>query len=205
MLEDSLDYSERLDVSDIQWDQTIDLASGNAITAAVRRNEGSGEEGMTSFNNNLIRPSAYVGMVPQLVEFDITRAGSSAMGGNAGSLIGPGGNGQVQWYAGILKYETAINESTSEIEVTVSAEPIEYGGFNIFPADRIEQGQKSLVAAGVVYPEGATWTVDEGRTTSATVTVGRASACSTRTPSRSRITSAREPLVLPRMPRTWAT
>jgi len=171
-LESSLEYSERLDVSDIQWDQTIDLANGNAITAAVRRNEGSGEEGMTSFNNNLIRPSAYVGMVPQLVEFDITRAGSSAMGGNAGSLIGPGGKGQVQWYAGILKYETAVNESTSEIEVTLRAEPIEYGGFNIFPADRIEQGQKSLVAAGVVYPEGATWTVDEGRTTSATVTVG---------------------------------
>ncbi|MDH4031070.1 MAG: hypothetical protein OEU49_09500, partial [Chromatiales bacterium] len=174
-LEHSLEYSERLDVLEIQqiqWDQTIDLANGNAITAAVRRDKGAGEQGMTSFNNNLIRPSAYVSMVPQLVEFDITRAGSSAMGGNSGGPIAPGGKGSVKWYAGTLEYDEAVNASTGEIEVTVRAEPVEYGGFNILPADRIEQGQKSLVAAGVVYPEGATWTVDEGRNTSATVTVG---------------------------------
>ena len=170
-LENSLEYTERLKVPDIEWDRTIDLANGNAITAAVRRDKGDGEEGMTSFNNNLIRPSAYVSMVPQLVEFDITRAGSSAMGGNGGGPIEPGGRGQVQWYAGILKYETAINSSTGEIDVTLQAEPVEYGGFNVLPADNIKQGQKSLVAAGVVYPKGATWTVDEGRTTSATVTV----------------------------------
>jgi hypothetical protein len=53
---------------------------------------------------------------------------------------------------------------------TTRVGPIEFGGFNIMPADKVKQGQKGMVAAGVIYPQGSTWTVDEGSNTSASVT-----------------------------------
>lgn len=36
--------------------------------------------------------------------------------------------------------------------------PIEYGGSNLTPPDRIKQGQKGAIGALVIEPEGATWT-----------------------------------------------
>ena len=47
--------------------------------------------------------------------------------------------------------------------------PIEFGGFNISPADKVKQHQKGMVAAGAIYPKGSTWTVDAGTHGAATV------------------------------------
>jgi len=39
----------------------------------------------------------------------------------------------------------------------LTASPIEFGGFNLNPADKIKQGQKGLIGAGVIEPVDATW------------------------------------------------
>ena len=42
----------------------------------------------------------------------------------------------------------------------VTATAVEYGGSNLTPADKIKQGQKGLVGALIIEPEGATWPND---------------------------------------------
>jgi len=160
-----------VDASQINWDSTRDLANGNALTAAVRRERGSGLQGMTSFNNNLLKPSAHVGLYPQLLELDVTRDYGMNVGQNGGNgTVVPGGQKTYRWYAGHIGL--SIGQGKRGPEGTVVATPIEFGGFGIMPADPIKQGQKGLYGAGAIYPEGSTWTVDAGGTTSATVTDG---------------------------------
>jgi hypothetical protein len=153
------------------FDQTLDLPNGNALQAIVRRNAGAGAKGMTTFNNNLMQPSAWVGMHPQLVEYDITRGDGTSIGQNGGDgLAAPGGQTVYEWYAGVIQMD--ISEAKRNRSVTLSATPIEFGGFNITPADPIKQGQKGLIAAAVIYPEDATWDVDsDGDNSRMTATV----------------------------------
>jgi hypothetical protein len=161
--------AEVIAADDVSWDQTLDLPNGNALAATVRRNAHAPGGGMTSFNNNLMQPSAVVGLHPALVEYDVTRSDGSSVGQNGGdSLVAPGGQIKYQWYAGHI--EQKIDDSGKKREITLVATPIEFGGFNILPADKIEQGQKGLIGAGVIYPPDATWTLDAGSNTSATVT-----------------------------------
>jgi hypothetical protein len=42
--------------------------------------------------------------------------------------------------------------------VNLVATPVEFGGVNLQPADKIKQGQKGLVGALAVHPQGSTWT-----------------------------------------------
>jgi hypothetical protein len=152
------------------FDQTLDLPNGNALAGAVRRKAGVMGEGMTTFNNNLMQPSAYVGMHPALVEYDITRSDGTNVGGNpADQTAAPGGQASYQWYAGHI--EQQIDDSGAKRKVVLVATPVEFGSFNILPTDKIEQGQKGLIAAGVIYPVGATWSVDAGSNTAATITM----------------------------------
>jgi hypothetical protein len=152
------------------FDQTLDLPNGNALAGMVRRKAGMAGEGMTTFNNNLMQPSAYVGMHPALVEYDITRSDGTNVAGNpADQTAAPGSQAFYQWYAGHI--ELQIDDSGAKRKVTLEATPVEFGGFNIMPTDKIEQGQKGLIAAGVIYPQGATWSLDAGSNTSASVTM----------------------------------
>jgi len=168
----------------VHFDQTLDLATGNAIPAAVRRDRGVAPNGMTSFQSNLMQPSAYVGLHPQLLEYDVTRSDGSNVGRNAGNqLANPGGKRKYQWYAGNINAKLTMGTTTTTTgkgkkkktetkktrNVELVATPIEFGGFNLMPADKVEQGQKGLIGAGVIYPEGANWAVDSGTTASATV------------------------------------
>jgi hypothetical protein len=56
--------------------------------------------------------------------------------------------------------------------VDLTATPIEFGGFGLSPADRIKQGQKSLVGGMSVAPKDATVKVDADSRAQATVTAG---------------------------------
>jgi len=159
-----------LEATTANFDQTNDLATGNALAAMVRRDPGAGVEGMTSFNNNLMQPSAWVGLHPQLVEYDITRSDGTNVGQNpANQAVAPGSLTTYQWYAGHIDLQ--VNTGGKKPTATLVATPIEFGGFNIMPADQIEQGQKGLFGAGVIYPYGSTWEVDTGTNTAATVTL----------------------------------
>jgi manganese oxidase len=143
-----------------------DLATYSTLLGVVKRDRGAGnDQGSTTFNQNLIRASSYVGLHPQLVALDVTQHSGRIVGANPlrGQLVAPqGGNpvpgtsaaAQYQWYAGDL------NGPLVSGQVAIAATPIEFGGFNVQPADPIKQGGKSLVGAMVVHPQGATWVED---------------------------------------------
>jgi len=155
-----------------RFDQTNDLSNGNAIGAVVRRERGEGTQGMTSFNNNLIQPSASVGLYPQLLELDVTRSLGINVGQNpANQAVEPGSQQTYVWYAGHIGLDVGVGKG-GKVEGTLTATPVEFGGFGLIPTDPIEQGQKGLYGAGAIYPADSSWAVDAGGTTSATVIDG---------------------------------
>jgi len=154
----------------VSFDSMPDLAVGNPFPAVVRLNRND-PQGMTSVQTNLLAPSPFVGLHPALVEYDVTRSDGVMVGqnpGDRGSIVGPGEQSTYQWYAGHILARPSSSGTTTRT-FTLEATPVEFGGFNITPADKLEQPQHSLVGAGVVYPPNATWTVDKGTNTVASV------------------------------------
>ncbi|EHR73476.1 hypothetical protein BurJ1DRAFT_4690 [Burkholderiales bacterium JOSHI_001] len=159
-----------------------DLATFTILEGIAKRDRFHAE-GSTTFNNNLIRPSAYAGLHPQLVAFDVTRHDGMPVGRNRANdqFAAPGGVTTYKWYAGDIGGQP-VNGS-----VTLVGTPIEFGGSSLLPADKIKQGAKSMVGQLVVQPAGSTWSETtqvadrQGGTgtrltrTQATVTVGSAS------------------------------
>jgi len=163
--------------SGVKFDRMPDLATGNATTAMVRRDDVTNDaiQGMSSFQTNLMAPSACVGLHPSLVEYDVTRGDGTAVGQNNPSqeILCPNQTqNQYRWYAGHIdpQLKTLGKNAKRPKEFEYVATPIEFGGFNIMAADKLEQGQKGLIGAGVIYPEGSTWTVDDNTNMAATVT-----------------------------------
>jgi hypothetical protein len=156
---------------DIYFDSMPDLATGNAITGIVRRDRDN-PQGMTTFQSNLMVPSASVGLHDALIEYDVTRSDGTNVGRNqAQQTAGPGEQRTYQWYAGHIEPRPTSGPNNKR-NIELVATPIEFGGFNIMPSDKLEQPQKGLLGAGVIYPAGSDWSVDPGTTTVATVTSG---------------------------------
>jgi hypothetical protein len=109
---------------------------------------------MRFFNNNLIRPSSNVGMTPQLVEYDITRSDGVNVGINPVQTAAPGQTRAYVYYAGDLQEDIAIQLGGLRL-ATVNATPVEFGGSNLVPADKVKHGQKGLVGSLVIEPAGA--------------------------------------------------
>ncbi len=166
-----------------------DLGSLQVLPGTVKRDR-DGQEGSTTFNYNLMRASSHVGLHAQLVEYDVTRSDGTNVGQNPVQTVAPGGSKTYQWYAGDLGLQAvdgkarrlggardasalaAIAGDASSNRVNVIATPVEFGGFNLTPADKIKQASKGLYGAAVVLPQGALWTEDAGRRAAATVTAG---------------------------------
>jgi len=147
-----------------------DLAGVNTLLQVVNRDRDP-VNGLTTFQNNLIRPSSYVGLHTQLLAYDVTKDDGVVVGGNGlGDIVPPGEFKKYTWYAGHLSMEL---EGGGKIRVTPT--PVEFGGVNLQPADKIKQGQKGLVGALAVHPKGSTWTNDPGTRAAATVSPGAAS------------------------------
>jgi manganese oxidase len=140
-----------------------DLAGYNTLLQMVQRDP-KDPQGVTTFNNNLIRPSSNVGLHPQLVEYDVTKHDGANVGVNRVQTVAPGGQITYRWYAGDLDFQKAGNG------VNIVATPVEFGGANLMPADKIKQGQKGMVGALIIEPRLATWTEDPGKRAAATVT-----------------------------------
>ncbi len=141
-----------------------DLAGFNTLLQMVNRDRVN-PQGLTTFQNNLIQPSNWIGIRPQLVAYDITRADGSAVGRNGDAqLIPPGSNTTVQWYAGDIDYVRAGNQ------VELVATPVEFGAAGLIPADKVKQGQKGMVGALIIEPAGSSWAEDAGDPEGATVT-----------------------------------
>ncbi len=157
-------------------DVAPDLASLNTFLGVVPRDRND-PQGMTTFHNNLVKPSSHVGLHAQLVEFDITQHDGTNVGMNGTvQTVAPPvmEKGKLKlsksityrWYAGDL----ASTPTGSGNDVLRTATPIEYGGTNLMPADKMKQGQKGLMGALVIEPAGSTWVEDPGTRASATVT-----------------------------------
>ncbi len=146
-----------------------DLAGYNTLLQVVVRDRarlGQGVLNQVTFNNNLIRPSSFVGMHPQLVEYDITQSDGVVVGrGSPGQqIVAPGESNTYQWYAGDLFADLVAggtgncrgnpnNQRCFELFAT----PVELGGSNLSSADKLKHSEKALVGALVIEADGATW------------------------------------------------
>jgi hypothetical protein len=132
---------------------------------------------MHFFNNNLIRPSSYVGLHPQLVAYDANRHDGVQVGTTDDfdeefQLAPPGGTKEYRWYAGDISFVNhgVCESATTTVKgkgkgggnnqgvtscVTLVATPVEFGGVNLLSADRVKQPQKGLFGALSILPAGS--------------------------------------------------
>jgi len=132
-----------------------DLAGYNTFLQMVIRDRND-PQGQTTFQGNLVRPSSHVGLHAQLVEYDVSRSDGANVGINPEQTAPPTGLSRQQtytWYAGHLEL-VKIGSTSGRID----AYPVEFGGVNLQPADKIKQGHKGLVGSLIIEPEGSTWT-----------------------------------------------
>ena len=104
--------------------------------------------------------SQQVGLHPQLVAFDVTKANGINVGFNPDSTVGPGDSIDYYWYAGEIVQKDGKKITT----------PVEFGATNLVGADLMLQTQFGLVGALVVEPQGSTWSDDTGSHAFSTVT-----------------------------------
>jgi hypothetical protein len=143
----------QVSLNQVAFDKPPDLAGYHLLLPVVPRDQ-LDLQGVTWFDNNLIRPSSYVGITPQLVAVDVSRDDGTVVGQNSpgNSVVTPGSVKTYRWYAGDVTHVRSGNR------VNLVATPIEFGGANLMPADKIKQGQKGLVGALSIGPQGATIT-----------------------------------------------
>jgi hypothetical protein len=142
-------------------DPMPDLAGWQDLFWVVNRDLGQGvgiDNQMHFFNNNLIRPSSYVGLHAQLVEYDASRDDGVLVGKNSAgqALVSPGGDKLYRWYAGDLRHEIEPSNNPNRPQrARIIPTPVEFGGSNLLSADRVKQPQKGLFGALVIEPAGA--------------------------------------------------
>jgi hypothetical protein len=135
-----------------------ELATLSTIQGVVKRDRFH-PEGSTTFQTNLFQTSGWAGLHPQLVAYDASRADGTVVGLNAAGALNASagaappavGREVVRWYAGDIK-ATKVGGQYS-----LTATPVEFGGINLQPADKVKQGAKSLVGTLVIEPQGSTW------------------------------------------------
>ena len=152
-------------LADVVFDAVPDLAGWQDMMWIVKRNiqvdPVTGLPEMHFFNNNLIRPSSYVGLHPQLVEYDVSRHEGVVVGQNNPSTLTEPGDAAttLRWYAGDLTHKRVAGKGKDR-NFEIVATPVEFGGVNLVSADRIKQPQKGLFGALVIEPAGAVVTED---------------------------------------------
>jgi len=165
-----------------------DMANLTQVIGAVKRdrfvNDNQVNEdgvlitGASTFNLNHFRPSAYISLGAALVERNDAVDAGYLVGRNTAktnnTLIPPGASKLYRWYAGrneVVDMHTVSGKGKkgTKTEVTIANQPIELGGANLFPADPIKQGEKSLVGQLVIEPQGSTWVEDADTRAQATV------------------------------------
>jgi hypothetical protein len=82
-----------------------DLPGFTTLTPLITRGDPLSGSEVTSFNNNLLRPSNVIGLHPQLVEYDVHEYDGAAVGINTSSMVPAGLTKIYQWFAGGLQIE----------------------------------------------------------------------------------------------------
>jgi hypothetical protein len=97
-----------------------------------------------NFNHNQIRPSAKVGLHPQMLFYDVTKSDGMNVGFNPVQTANPGQTVTYRWYAG----DVTIDEFSQQPVYT----PIEFGATNLMPADPIKHSNKGAIGAMIIEP-----------------------------------------------------
>jgi manganese oxidase len=121
---------------------------------------------VNNFNANQIKPSAQVGLHPQLVAFNVDNSDGANVGLNPVQTVRPNQTKVFRWYAGDLKLDANDN---------LIATPIEFGATNLSSSDPIKHSNKGAIGALIIEPQGSTWAEDAGARAQATVTAGTSS------------------------------
>jgi hypothetical protein len=80
-----------------------DLDGYTTVSGVIRRDPGLPSSKMTSFNNNLVRPSNRIGLHSQMVQYDVQGFDGNNVGVNKISTVRPGKSKAYQWYAGVIE------------------------------------------------------------------------------------------------------
>jgi hypothetical protein len=113
----------------------------------------------SGYNQFPVKTSTSVGLHPQLVGFDVTRANGMNAGLNPVQTAEPGEPVEYLWYAGDLQY----------VDGKWIAEPMELGAINLMPSDPLSQVYHGLFGSLVIEPKGSTWRADTDYRASGTV------------------------------------
>jgi hypothetical protein len=149
-----------------------DLPNYNENRHAVKR-ERLHPQGSTTFQVNHFAPSNTAGLHTQLLAFDITRSDGTNVGINPNQTAKAGGDvKRYGFYAGDLEQVgTPTVNRQGLAEANLVATPVEFGGANILPSDRVKQPQKGLFGQIIVEPVGANVTPVAGTRAKALVDV----------------------------------
>lgn len=80
-----------------------DLDGLTSLSGIIHRDDRDASGSVTTFNNNLIRPSNRIGLHPQLLHYNVHTSDGNNVGVNKISTIRPGEQHVYQWYAGVLE------------------------------------------------------------------------------------------------------
>jgi hypothetical protein len=163
-----------------------DLATYSTLLGVVKRDRFD-PAGSTTFQTNLIRPSSLAGLHPQMVAHDVTRDDGVVVGLNPilTQVSALGLPVSYRWYMG------DVSGVPVGSNLQLVATPVEFGGFNLAPADKVKQGAKSLVGAMVVEP------VNTISITENTQVPNRQGNFATQTPQPTRLTRAQATVTAP--------
>jgi manganese oxidase len=143
-----------------------DTPGFNGLPPIVHKDENAdGAGGISTFNENDVRPSSKIGLHPQLVAAGARQNDGLSVGrSKATKLIVPQDKYSYTWYAGNVDMVPVGGG------VEARAHPVEFGAINLSSTDLIEHAGKGLVGALVIEPPGSTWTTDANSRLSARVT-----------------------------------
>ena len=143
-----------------------DTPGFNGLPPIIHKDENAdGAGGITTFNENDLRPSSLIGLHPQLVAAGARRNDGLSVGrGKLTKLVAPQNKYSYTWYAGDIDMVQVSGG------VEARARPVEFGAVNLSSTDLIEPSGKGLVAALVIEPPGSSWTTDPDSRLSARVT-----------------------------------
>lgn len=125
-----------------------DLDGLTSLSGIIHRDEKDASGSVTTFNNNLIRPSNRIGLHPQLLHYNVHSSDGNNIGVNKISTIRPGEQHVYQWYAGILEPPSLSDPCPNLAHPNTL--PRAYELLSLFPKLALKGGQPTRSPAQVL-------------------------------------------------------
>ena len=108
-----------------------DLDGLTSLSGIIHRDDKDASGSVTTFNNNLIRPSNRIGLHSQLLHYNVQTADGNNVGVNKISTIRPSEQHVYQWYAGVLEPPSLSDPCPERASPTTL--PRAYALLSLFP------------------------------------------------------------------------